>query len=482
MLALKLNKNSSSKFYIKDTEHLIDVLRSIMPISKDIALLNIKKYGYEVEEEYILNSLGFSTSKKSKLKIKKEVEKQAEVFNLIFSVYRECYIRIRNKYTGEYRSYNVQALQDPYRLQAIINSKYFTNTIDLMYSLNCYNNMYTCNQNTLFSLQNFALDVDFPTNKYTINQVKNILKEIWNSGAIPTPNLVEYGHRIRLIYSVEDVAIKKGSKKAINLIKKVAETINNKIPLDLNSSVQALTTYGRINGSINSRDNSKIKIDVLNPKKYVLRDLQNTLLEEPTWKKKLKKANRNSKIVSFKNTYTLNLARVRDLEKIQSIRGEGYRELLCYLYRNYLLLLNIDNTEVWERLKEFNNKFKEPLKENVLDGDTKHLNRKQYLHKSKTILELLDITEEEEEKLNLETICSIKEYNRRQNISRKNRYMENLQEQGKLTRAEQNNLIRAKIKSLLDEGLIQKDIALQLNVSLKTVKRHIKYLKNKNVC
>lgn len=482
MLALKLNNKNSSKFYIRDTEHLIDVLRSIMPISKDIALLNIKKYGYEVEQDYILNSLGFSTNKKSKLKIKKEIEKQAEIFNLIFSVYRECYMRLRNKSTGEYRAYNVQALQDPYRLQAIINSKYFSNTIDLMYSLNCYNNMYTCNQNTLFSLQNFALDVDFPTSKYTIKQVKNTLKNLWDSGAIPTPNLVEYGHRIRLIYSVEDVAIKKGSKKAINLIKKVAETINNKIPLDLNSSVQALTTYGRINGSINSRDNSKIKIDVLNPKKYVLRDLQNTLLEEPTWKKKLKKANRNSKIVSFKNTYTLNLARVRDLEKIQSIRGEGYRELLCYLYRNYLLLLNIDNAEVWEKLKLFNNNFKEPLKENVLDGDTKHLNRKQYLHKSETILELLDITEEEEEKLNLETICSIKEYNRRQNISRKNRYMENLQEQGKLTRAEQNNLIRAKIKSLLDEGLIQKDIALQLNVSLKTVKRHIKYLKNKNVC
>lgn len=481
MLALKLNKKNSSKFYIRDTEHLIDVLRSIMPITKEIAILNIEKYGYKVEQDYILNSLGFSINKKSKLKIKREIEKQAEIFNLIFSIYKECYIRIRNKHTGEYRSYNVQALQDPYRLQAIINSQYFSNTIDLMYSLNCYNNMYTCTENTLFSLQNFALDIDFDTSKYTINQVKNLIKEIWNNRAIPTPNLIEYGHRIRLIYSIEDVAIKKGSKKAINLVKKVAETINNKIPEDFNSSVQALTTYGRINGSINSRDNSKIKIDVLNPRKYVLRDLQNTLLEEPTWKKKLKKANRNSKIVSFKNSYTLNLARVGDLEKIQTIRGEGYRELLCYLYRNYLLLLNIDNTEVWERLKEFNNKFKEPLKENVLDGDTKHLNRKQYLHKSKTILELLDITEEEEKKLNLETIISEKEYNRRQNISRKNRYMENLQEQGKLTREEKNNLIRAKIKSLLAEGLIQKEIALQLNVSLKTVNRHIKYLKNKNV-
>lgn len=477
MLALKLNKNSSSKFYIKDTEHLIDTLRSIMPISREMAILNIEKYGYKVEQDYILNSLGFSTNKKSKLKIKKEVEKQAKVFNLIFSVYRECYIRLRNKKTGEYRAYNVQALQDPYRLQAIINSKYFSNEYDLMYSLNCYNNMYTCTENTLFSLQNFALDIDFDTSKYTINQVKNILKEIWNSGAIPTPNLIEYGHRIRLIYSIEDVAIKKGSKKAINLIKKVAETINNKIPLDLNSSVQALTTFGRINGSINSKDNSKIKIDVLNPKKYVLRDLQNTLLEEPTWKKKLKKANKNSKIVSFKNTYTLNLSRVRDLEKIQSIREEGYRELLCYLYRNYCLLLNISNEEAWEKLKEFNNNFNNPLKENVLDGDTKHLNRKQYLHKNETILELLDITPEEEEKLNLETICSIKEYNRRQNISRKNRYMENLKMDNKKSKKEELEELRAKIKTLKLEGFKNKEIALKLNLPVKTLERHITHMR-----
>lgn len=475
-VARKLN-NNSNKFVIRDTEHLIDVLRSIMPISKEIAILNIEKYGYKVEKEYILNSLGFSISKKSKLKIKKEVEKQAEIFNLIFSVYRECYIRLRNKKTGEYRSYNVQALQDPYRLQAIINSKYFSNTIDLMYSLNCYNNMYTCNENTLFSLQNFALDIDFPLEKYTIKQVKNILKNLWDSGAIPVPNLLEYGHRVRVIYSIEDVAVKKGSKKAINLIKKVGETINNKIPEDLNSSVQALTTYGRINGSINSKDNSKVKIDVLNPKKYVLRDLQNTLLEVPEWKKKLKKANKNSKIVSFKNSYTLNLARVRDLEKIQSIREKGYRELLCYLYRNYLLLLNIDNTEVWEKLKEFNNNFKNPLKENKLDGDTKHLNRKQYLHKSETILKLLDITEEEEKKLNLETICSELETRRRKIEGQKKKYIEKLHEQGKLTKVEQNNIIRAKIKSLKIEGFKNREIAQELNLPVKTVERHITYLK-----
>ncbi|MDK0628318.1 hypothetical protein P5F04_15730 [Clostridium perfringens] len=475
VIALK-SKEQIKKFTIVDTEHLIDTLKDIMPISKDIAILNIRKYGFIKEEDYILESLGFSISNNKKIKIRKDIEIQAKLFSILFDIDKNCFIRLRNKETGQIRAYNVQALQDPYRLQAILKSKHFDNLNDMMYSLNCYNNMYTCTEDTLFSLQNFALDIDFDTNKYSLKEVINKIKSMYKSNELLTPNIIEYGHRIRLIYSIQDVAVKKGSKKAINLINKVAKAINRKLPIELNSSVQALTTYGRIIGSVNTKNNSEIKVEIINPNKYILRDLQNSLLEQPEWLVKVKKA--NSKVVGIQNPYSLNLARLADFEKIQKIRQTGYREILCYLYRNYCLLSNLGQEETWEKLKEFNQKFSEPLRENCLDGDTKHLNRKQYLHKSSTILELLDITPNEEIGLNLDVILSDTEYKRRENVRGKKNYEKKLKEQGKLTKKEQLEIIYGKIKSLLREGFTQKNIAIELDIKLPTLKRYIKHIKD----
>ncbi|CAI3620694.1 hypothetical protein [Clostridium neonatale] len=54
-------------------------------------------------------------------------------------------------------------------------------------------------------------------------------------------------------------------------------------------------------------------------------------------------------------------------------------------------------------------------KENDLDSDKKCLTRKQYLHKSATILTILDISHNEEEQLHLISIMSKYEYKRRNN-------------------------------------------------------------------
>lgn len=89
------------------------------------------------------------------------------MFELLFDTNKECYIRIRSKATGEYRAYEVSSLKDPYKVQAILKSKYFSNNNDLMYSLNAYNNMHRLTDNTLFSIQNLAIDIDFKTSQYS---------------------------------------------------------------------------------------------------------------------------------------------------------------------------------------------------------------------------------------------------------------------------------------------------------------------------
>lgn len=468
----KLNYETGNyylKYTIDDVDHLIQELGSL-GLSKEMIIFNIEKYGYQAETKYILNSLGFEYKSKNKIKVSKSIRKQAELFNFIFNVNRECYIRLRNKSTGEYRSYPIETLKEPYRLQAILKSHYFSNNIDMMYSLNCYNNMYNATENSLLSLQNIAIDVDFDVAVYTLNKAVEAIKKEMGSN-IPIATIIETGHRIRLLYTIQDVPATKKSIKVYNL---VSNEIAGRLK-EYGASAQAPTTFGRIEGSINSKNGAEISNLLFSPKVYTLRELQNELL--PPWERAIRKANRNGKVVKFRNEYTLNLDRLKDFETLQSIREEGYREILCYLYRNYCLLANMTQEEAWKETVRFNNNFNNPLKENTLDSDTKCLNRKQYLHKSATILNILDISHKEEEQLHLISIMSKYEYKRRDKVYQKNRYYEKLKAEGKQTEKDKISQRRAKIKDLLEQGLKQKDICLQLDISKRTCLYDIKYLK-----
>ncbi|MGU8479167.1 DNA-binding response regulator, partial [Clostridium perfringens] len=56
-------------------------------------------------------------------------------------------------------------------------------------------------------------------------------------------------------------------------------------------------------------------------------------------------------------------------------------------------------------------------------------------------------------------------------------YQEKLKSQGKLTEKDRIFQLREKIKSLKLEGLKNKEIALMLKVPIKTLERHITYMK-----
>ena len=235
---------------------------------------------------------------------------------------------------------------------------------------------------------------------------------------------------------------------------------------------------------------------IFNPIVYTLRELQNSLL--PKWERAINRANKNGKVVKLRNTYTLNIDRLYDFEKIQTIRDEEYREILCYLYRNYCLLSNMTHEEALKATLRFNSNFKVPLKANELDSDTKALNRKQYIHKSVTIIKLLHITSKEEEQLHLINIMSRKEYNRRDRVYQKNTYIgdkaqykreiarqratqmynsekakkdyhERLKEEGKVSKKEQLKEVRQKIKAMRKQGFKNKEIAQELSLATKTL-------------
>ena len=122
-----------------------------------------------------------------------------------------------------------------------------------------------------------------------------------------------------------------------------------------------------------------------------------------------------------------------------------------------------------------------PLKENEVIRATRSAEKcyldknKEYKYKNDTLIELLEITEYEETKMS--TIISKNEYKRRENIRVKKAYKEKLKLEGKISKKEELEKAREKIKTLRAKGLLNKEIAQNLNMNLKTLERHITYMK-----
>ena len=133
--------------------------------------------------------------------------------------------------------------------------------------------------------------------------------------------------------------------------------------------------------------------------------------------------------------------------------------------------------------------FVYPLKENEVIRATRSAEKcyldknKEYKYKNDTLIELLEITENEEAQMS--TIISNREYKRRKRVRdneyQKNRYLEKLKLDGKVTEKEKLSQRREKIKDLLAEGLEQKDICLQLNISKRTYISDRQYLKEQGL-
>ena len=151
------------------------------------------------------------------------------------------------------------------------------------------------------------------------------------------------------------------------------------------------------------------------------------------------------------------------------------------MYRYYLCYFLEDTKKALEDVLELNREFIYPLSETEVIRATRSAERvylskdKDYKYKNETLIELLLITELEETYMS--TIISNREYKRRNNEYNKNKYQEKLRADGKLTKKEQINIQRQKIKSLMQQGFSQKDISKELNIPSRTIERRVKELR-----
>lgn len=334
---------------------------------------------------------------------------------------------------------------------------------------------------TIKEIGSLFIDLDTYNTQFTKTQILMNLEENYFNRSIPIPNLIiDSGRGLTLVWSIEKVP-----HKALPLWKAVQEYLYSQLK-EFGADRKALdvTRILRVPGSINSKSGTRVTILEKYEYKYTLREIQSEFLPDLD-ENRPKKKGRPKKVVYIHRERSLYQGRILDLVKLCELRNydvKGHRETILFLYRYYLCYFYEDEQKALEDVLELNKEFIQPLNEKELIMATNSAEKvfkakdKQYKYKNETLIELLEISEYEQ--THMKIIIGNEEYKRRNNEYNKKKYKEKLKQLGKMTKQEELNILRQKIKVLREKGLKNKDIMQMLNIgSSTTFERHISYLK-----
>ena len=328
------------------------------------------------------------------------------------------------------------------------------------------------------------IDLDTYKTKFTNTQILMNLEDNYFNRLIPIPNLIiGSGRGLTLVWLIERVPY-----MALPLWKAIQEYLYSQLK-EFGADRKALdaTRILRVPGSINSKNGERVKILEKYDYVYTLREIQREFLPELN-EDRPKKKGRPKKVLYIHRERSLYQGRILDLVKLCELRNydvKGHRETILFLYRYYLCYFYEDEQKALEDILELNKEFTQPLSEKEVIRATGSAEKvfkskdKQYKYKNETLIELLEISEYEQ--THMKIIIGKEEYKRRDRVYQKNKYLEKLNLEGKMTKKEELKILREKIKALRAEGLKNKNIAESLNIPLKTLKRHITYMKKNDL-
>ncbi|RRG74227.1 DNA-binding response regulator, partial [Clostridioides difficile] len=306
------------------------------------------------------------------------------------------------------------------------------------------------------------IDIDCYNTNYTKEAVRYFIEKDLN-GIIPNPTmLVDSGRGLYYVLKLEPVP-----SKALPLWYAIQRYIYNQLK-EFGADAKALdpTRVLRATGTINSKTQTEVKIIDYDGYTYTLKEIQENYLPELK-EKKQKSKGRPKKVISLFNEYSLYHARLNDLIKICELRNydmEGCREVTLFLYRYFTCCFMEDEGQALECTLELNKQFVKPLRYNEVVKHTKSAETaykgKKYKFKNSTLIDLLEITEEEQKYL--KTIIGKKEANEREKEAKK---LARRNENG-LTSREQEKQDKIKlVKELYEKGYKQVEISEKLQLT-----------------
>ena len=217
---------------------------------------------------------------------------------------------------------------------------------------------------TVRQLRSLYVDLDFYLFNFTPEQILFWLEEDYFNQSIPEPNLIIFsGQGIVLIWTIEPAPY-----MALPLWQAIQNYLITQLkPLGGDPKAADAARIFRMAGSTSSKNGKEVYVQYRHDYQYTLREIQDGYLPELTPKKAKPKPGRKKKIIHLFNLYTLHGARLRDLDKLVTIReGDmyGYRELTLFLYRYWSCCFEGDPETALQHTMEFNKRFTHPLKEN----------------------------------------------------------------------------------------------------------------------
>lgn len=359
----------------------------------------------------------------------------------------------------------------------------YKNKADIFYTPNTYSSPVRRTREYLWQLHRLYVDIDVKKDSRSIDQFEVVLaiEELINKKKIPRPT--EYifsGRGIHVYWDINNCHVmlidlwERLEDYLYSAIKEIENSVDNIV---VDKRVKSPTAILRLPGTINSRSNSQCYSMMNNNTSYNIFDLKKNFI------KKVKYKDKKNKVLYLptKNLYTLNAARLEDFKTIVELRqGDvtGYRNTLIMLYSyHYRLINDITVDQLIKEVKKFNKTFDEPQTVKEITYVCRSINRtvkyykqdntKGYKFSNKYIIEALDLTKKEQEKL-LTIISTEVKYDRnnsRRNLSRRN-------ENGLTKREQQKKDIIELIKSLKELGLNQKEVSKEIAKSLRTVKSY----------
>lgn len=325
----------------------------------------------------------------------------------------------------------------------------------------------------LKELNTLYIDLDIYNTKFSKKQILMNLEENYFDSKIPRPSLViDSGRGLYLIWLINFAPY-----KALPLWKAIEEYLYNALK-EFGADRKALdcTRILRVIGSINSKSNTEVKVLDFYNYRYDLREIQKEFLPEIEPSKEQK--GRKKKIFYVHRERSLYQSRILDLATLCDIRNydlKGNRELILFLYRYYSCYFTQDTEKALADTLELNSMFKQPLRDREVIRATKSAEKvfknkeKEYKYKNSTLIELLDITKEEQEQL--KTIIDARTKADRFNASKREKRRN---ENGFTEREQQKKDTHESIQFLKSKGLTQKQVATKLQKGIATIKRHWK--------
>ena len=328
----------------------------------------------------------------------------------------------------------------------------------------------------LKELKALYIDIDC----YKMNLSKEAVKYFMENdlyGQIPVPNmLIDSGRGLYYIIFLENTMAEELPKWQL-----VEKYLYEKLK-DLGADNKALdaTRVLRVTGTVNSKNNSIVKVIDTYDYQYTLDEIIENyipeIIEDRKEKQKpkgVRKKGRKKKFVSLFTLYNLYYTRFKDIKKLVEIRNyemTGYREITLFLIRYFLNVYHGDDDLVMEEVIEINNSFTEPLEINevfkaTLSGATR-ATENVYKYSNDKLIKLLDITPLEQKQM--ATIISKTEKYYRNNKNRRN----NRRNEEGLTNKEAERIKNEKdILELKRKKYTLKQISKELNLSISYVKK-----------